>query len=78
MTDNQTPNEHDGKETEEVRCRECQRELRMGENSMRVEWGVMGPRGFVPLGDPRFFCDYDCARSYFCDEPVEQRPRRVP
>ena len=38
-------------------CRECQRELHLGNECLRVQLGVIGNRGFVPLAKPTHLCD---------------------
>jgi hypothetical protein len=48
-----------------VWCAHCRRELRFGEDVVCVEDGVLGPRGFIDLSQPRFFCDEDCLKDDF-------------
>lgn len=61
-----------------MRCANCQRDLEMGVDATKLEPGVIGPRGFVPLGGEKFFCDDECLRRYWSDEPVETLSRRIP
>ena len=74
-------NEEDGDQgTNGKRCKECRRELQLGDDCIVLERGVIGPRGVVPLDDLIFFCGDDCSRSYFDVEEVrrERLRRRVP
>ena len=50
----------------------------LGVDAIALDDGVVGPRGFVSLGDRRFFCDEDCLRRHASDEDVPQLPRRIP
>jgi hypothetical protein len=61
-------------------CKACDRELHLGDDCMAFQRGVMGPRGFVKLEEPKFLCDYVCAENHFDSNvhAVERRPRRVP
>ena len=61
-------------------CEACDRELRLGDDCMAFQRGVMGPRGFVKLEEPKFLCDFICAEQHFSSDVkvVERRPRRVP
>lgn len=45
-----------------VRCGTCGCELALGRNVLRLQEGVIGPRGFIELEDPPVFCGYDCLR----------------
>ena len=49
-------------------------------NTIRIQDGVIGPRGFVPLADAKHICDAYCARRYFGlnDDVVECLSRRIP
>jgi len=60
------------------RCAECRTLLRIGDDLMSVEEGVLGTRGLVPLERPLFFCRAKCLHDYFRDEPIEKMPRRIP
>lgn len=63
------------------RCAHCRSNIEYGEDLYTVEFGVMGPRGVVPLDAPLVFCSTDCVIAYFRDEedhPIRQMPRRVP
>ncbi len=68
-------------ETEETKpkeCAACQRELDLGVDAITLSYGVVGPRGIVPLRDAKLFCSESCLESYVCDEHVEALPRRIP
>jgi hypothetical protein len=59
-------------------CKECRRELGLGVDVVIMQHGVIGPRGFVPLDDPVFFCDEDCLERFLSGEEVVKLPRRIP
>lgn len=46
-------------------CANCQRELDVGIEATKVDGGVIGMRGFVPLGDTQYFCSEECLRDYY-------------
>lgn len=64
------------------RCARCRSNIEYGEDLYTVEFGVMGPRGVVPLEAPLVFCSRECVVRHFQDEedasPLRQQPRRVP
>lgn len=64
------------------RCARCHSSIEYGEDLYTVEFGVMGPRGVVPLEAPLVFCSRECVVAHFRDEdderPPRQMPRRVP
>ncbi len=72
--------DQDEGEVETRRCAACQRELRMGDDCLSTQQGVIGPRGFVLLGDKTYLCDHVCAECNFCSNsaPAEKLPRRIP
>ena len=59
-------------------CAHCRRKLDLGVDALRLENGVIGPRGFVSLSDPKMFCDEGCAEHFFANEEVVRLPRRIP
>lgn len=65
-------------EKKQPTCSHCRRQIDLGADALKLESGVYGPRGLVPLKPPRWFCDEHCASGYFCDEEIFQLPRRVP
>ncbi len=65
-------------ETKPTECVECRRELDLGVDAVALNYGVLGPRGFVPLGERKFFCDEDCLRRHINGGEVEHLPRRIP
>ena len=76
---NNESNHDNEEEKQETQCVECQRELHLGNECLRIHVGVIGSRGFVPLREPTCVCDHDCARRYFGpEEEAERLPRRVP
>ena len=68
-------------EKEEIKlnqCAGCQRELDLGVDAVVFEYGVIGPRGFVSLGERKFFCNEDCLRRHLNNGDVERLARRIP
>ena len=65
-------------ETTPTRCARCNRQLDLGVDALLLDQGVIGPRGFVPLGERKFFCDEDCLERFVSDEDVVRLPRRIP
>jgi len=59
-------------------CANCQRELDVGVDAMRIDEGVIGMKGFVPLDKTMFFCCDKCIRDYFDLGDLPSIPRRVP
>ncbi len=56
----------------------CHRELDLGVDVKRVEEGVIGIRGFVPLGEAQFFCSEECLRDDFDLSDLPSVPPRIP
>lgn len=54
-------------EKKQIQCAHCRRDLQLGEDVIRMENGVIGPRGFIDLGNAMFFCDEDCLKRY-CED----------
>lgn len=48
-------------------CENCHKELELGFEFIATEKSVVGPRGVVPLGDLKFFCDEKCVNTFFGD-----------
>ncbi len=73
-------NNHSDEENQSTTCEACDRELRLGDDCLAFQRGVMGPRGFVKLKEPKFVCDFICAEDHFSSDVkvVEKRLRRVP
>ena len=71
-------NENEDDNTGRNFCKHCRREIHLGADMTRVEQGVLGPRGFVPLEKEMLFCKEECLRSYFNGSDVEKLARRVP
>ena len=59
-------------------CTNCRRELDIGVDAMRIEEGVIGMKGFVPLDKTMFFCCDKCIRDYFDLGDLPSMPKRVP
>ena len=65
---------------EALHCANCRHPLDLGVDAIHLERGVVGPRGFVPLGEIILFCGEECLRGYFTDnnKDTEYLPRRIP
>jgi len=59
-----------------IRCRTCDRQLVQGMDVIRVQSGVLGPRGLVPLTDAEYFCSRTCLEQY-CDDEADDALGRV-
>jgi len=61
-------------------CRQCRREIQLGEEAIELEQGVIGPRGFVPIEPTALLCSEACARGFLgdTDEEITRLRRRVP
>lgn len=60
------------------KCANCNRELEIGMDAIRVEEGVTGTKGFIPLENVLFFCCEKCLRDYFDLSDLPSRPSRIP
>jgi hypothetical protein len=59
-------------------CANCVRELDMGTDVLKVDEGVIGPKGFIPLENALFFCCERCLRDYFDIGDLPSIPGRFP
>ena len=59
-------------------CANCIQELDIGVDVLRVDEGVMGMKGFVPLENTLLFCSEQCLRDYFDIGDLPSVPSRVP
>jgi len=59
-------------------CANCNRDLDIGLDAIKVEEGVVGTRGFVPLDHKLFFCCEQCLHEYFDLDDLPGLPRRIP
>jgi len=59
-------------------CANCDSDLDVGVDAIRVETGVIGMKGFVPLESKLFFCCEDCLRDYHDISGLPSVPRRIP
>lgn len=67
------------KQTEKPKlCVCCKRDLDLGVDALSFRDGVIGPRGFIPLGEPEFFCSEECIAKHFGDHDVMKLQRRIP
>ncbi len=84
MTNNeQYPAHHEqnGDNEDQPRCVECKQEFYLGDEMIRLDTGVLGGKGFVPLPTERtsFLCNSECARRYFIpEEDLVPMKRRIP
>ncbi len=58
-------------------CANCQRELDVGVEAIRVDTGVIGMKGFVPL-DTLLFCCEKCMTEYHDLGSLPSVPKRIP
>lgn len=56
---------------ETLECRNCGRELRLGDEVVTVQEGVLGPRGVVPLGEADVFCGQECLDEHIVAREAE-------
>lgn len=59
-------------------CEECGSAIHMGRDVIRVQQGVMGSRGVVPLVDEMLFCSEECLKRSYAPEPAVTMRRRLP
>jgi hypothetical protein len=59
-------------------CANCDRELDIGVDAIRVDEGVMGMKGFVPLEKTLLFCCEKCLIEYYDLGNLSSMPRRIP
>ena len=59
-------------------CANCIRELDIGVDVLRVDEGVIGMKGFVPLENTLLFCCERCLRDYFDIGDLPSMPGRFP
>lgn len=65
--------------TSKKKCSNCQRELDIGTDTLRVEEGVIGTReSFVPLDKILYFCSDKCLKDYFDMSDLPSLPPRIP
>lgn len=60
-----------------LRCVACRRQIDLGRDALSVEKGVIGPRGFVPLGELVLLCSDECASEHFTDDSESKRLSKV-
>ena len=67
-------------EDERLKCTECHRQLDLGKELLTLEEAMVGPRGVVPLADPKVFCSAKCLRQYVNgnEHDPQELQRRVP
>lgn len=59
-------------------CANCRRELDVGVDAIKIDEGVIGMKGFVPLDKTLFFCREDCISNYFDISSLPSVPKRIP
>ena len=59
-------------------CANCIRELDIGTDVLRVEEGVIGTKGFIPLENTLYFCCERCLKDYFDTADLPNMPGRFP
>lgn len=65
-------------EEEKKTCNNCRRELHLGAEAIKVDQGVIGMRGFVPLEKTLLFCCEKCLRDYYDLGDLPSVPARIP
>ena len=65
-------------EEEKYICTACDSEIHLGRDVIRVQEGVMGTKGFVPLSEELYFCTEECLRKHFDDTELIKFDRRIP
>lgn len=60
------------------KCANCNRELNLGVDAIRVDEGVIGMKGFIPLENTMLFCCERCLRDYFDLGDLPSVPNRMP
>ena len=58
-------------------CANCQHDLDVGVDAMKVDKGVIGMRGFVPL-ETLLFCSENCLRDYYDLSDLPKGSERIP
>lgn len=61
-----------------LKCAQCNRELDVGKDVIRVDDGVMGMKGFVDLDHTLYFCSEECIKEYFDLSGLSSIPGRIP
>ena len=64
-------------EGEQKRCTQPRQTLNLGVDVASIREGVLGPRGFVPLEDPRLRAVETASRPNGSDDDVIEMPRRI-
>jgi hypothetical protein len=59
-------------------CANCQRELDIGVDAIRIDEGVIGMKDFVALDKTLFFCCEECISKYFDLSSLPSVPKRIP
>ena len=59
-------------------CANCRRELDVGVDAIESQAGVIGLKGFVPLGEILFFCCDRCISEHFDLSDLPKKQPRIP
>lgn len=81
MTNQPQSEDREADDQQPPHCAECRQPLYLGDEMIRMETGVLGGNGFVPLPTERtiLLCNTECVRRYFMpEEDIVQMKRRVP
>lgn len=65
-------------ENDKKKCANCTKDINIGSDIIRVEEGVSGLKGFIPLEKTMLFCCEKCLTDYFDMSNLPSIPRRVP
>lgn len=60
------------------RCANCKCDLDIGHDVIKVDEGVMGVKGFVPLEKTLLFCCERCLKDYYDLDDLLGMPSRIP
>lgn len=60
------------------KCSECDGDIAIGRDVIRVQEGVIGTKDVIPLSEELLFCCEECVRRHFDDAEVIKFDRRIP
>ena len=59
------------------KCQYCAKELPQGVNVIKIQQGVLGPKGYVALEDGELFCDERCLRDFYGNNELTRGAERI-
>jgi len=61
------------------KCVECRKEIQEGQSAIQLRKGIWGVLNFVPLEEPKNFCNERCLLDYFIGSKDKHTlPKRIP